>query len=150
MSTPVPVTTPTVGAIPWYKSPQQIGLVTTALSAAIALFPKLGPLIGVSTPAEATVWVQTIFGFIALVAPLVGSVVRARSTLQPLTLTQGNADVHPATLAVKAAAAVPVLVQGVQHVAATLAPLFDVSFAGQTTPLPGDRPVLRPGIKPPP
>jgi hypothetical protein len=94
--------TTTVGALPWYKSPVQVSQVATGLSAAIALFPKLGTLLGVTTPADVTTFVQTLFGAIALIAPIVGTVLRARSKIQPLTLTQGNADSHPATAMAKA------------------------------------------------
>jgi hypothetical protein len=86
-------------ALPWYRSPQQIGLVTTAISAVIALFPKVGQLLGWSSPTDVTNGVTTIFGFIAVVAPVIGSFIRARSTVQPLTLTKADAAVHPNTIA---------------------------------------------------
>jgi hypothetical protein len=94
-------------AIPWYKSPQQIGLVTTAVSAFIALFPKVGQLLGWSSPSDISNGVTAVFGVIALVAPIVGTFIRAKSTVQPLTLTQAGADIHPNTLA-NAAAPLPV------------------------------------------
>jgi hypothetical protein len=71
-------------AIPWYKSAQQIGLVTTAISAIIAMFPKAGQLLGLSSPTDVSI---------------IGTFIRARSTVQPLTLTQSGADIHPNTLA---------------------------------------------------
>jgi uncharacterized membrane protein len=104
MNSPDPVTTPTVGAIPWFKSPVQIAQVTSLLSAAIALFPKLGTWLGIKTPDDVTTLVQTTFGFIALVAPIVGTIMRARSTIQPLTLTQTAADNHPSTIKAEATA----------------------------------------------
>jgi hypothetical protein len=97
--TPAPVT---AGAIPWYKSPQQIGLVTTAVSAAVALFPKVGVWLGLSSPSEVANAVTNVFSFIAVVAPIVGSIVRANSKEQPLTLTASEATVHPATRAIVA------------------------------------------------
>lgn len=86
-------------ALVWYKSPQQIGLVTTAISALIAVFPKLGQLLGWSSPGDVANGVTAIFGVIAVIAPVVGTFIRARSTVQPLTLTQAGADMHPNTLA---------------------------------------------------
>src|SRR5580698_6102714 len=94
--------TTTVGALPWYKSPVQVAQVATFLSAAIALFPKLGTMLGITTPADVTNFVQTAFGAIALIAPIVGTVLRAKSTIQPLTLTQTSADNHPSTAMAKA------------------------------------------------
>lgn len=85
-------------AIAWYKSPQQIAHVTTAVSALLALSPKLaahvGTAIGVdlSTPANVQATVEVVFGFIALVAPSIGAWLRARSKVQPLVLTQKKAD----------------------------------------------------------
>jgi hypothetical protein len=91
------VNTTTVGALPWYKSPVQITQVAAFLSAVIALYPKLGTLLGITTPADVTTFVQTAFGGIALFAPLVGAILRARSTIQPLTLSKSGAENHPAT-----------------------------------------------------
>lgn len=104
MSTPDPVPVQ-VAAIPWYQSPVQKAQITSAVSALIALSPKIGKFIGVSTPADAAVWVETIFGFITLMAPIIGSVVRAKSAIQPLTLTKAAAAVHPQTVAATAASA---------------------------------------------
>lgn len=88
----------TVGAIPWYKSQVQISQVAALVSAAIALSPKLGTLIGVKTPADVEAWVTTVFGIFALAAPIIGTVFRAKSAIQPLTITQSAADAHPATV----------------------------------------------------
>jgi hypothetical protein len=96
-TTPAPVT---AGALVWYKSPQQIGLVTTAVSAAVALFPKLGQALGLSSASAVSDAVTNIFGVIAFVAPVVGSFVRSRSKIQPLTLTQNSADTNSSTVAV--------------------------------------------------
>jgi hypothetical protein len=93
-------------AIPWYKSPQTIGLLTTFVAGAIALFPKLGAALGLTSPAAISTAVQNIAAAVATVAPVVGVVVRAmQKTGQPITLTQAGADAHPATIAAKAAAA---------------------------------------------
>lgn len=87
----------TVGAVPWYQSPVQISQVTTFVSAVIAMFPKWGTAVGITTPDQVNTAVTTVFGFIALVAPFVGMILRARSKIQPLTLSQAKADAHPAT-----------------------------------------------------
>lgn len=92
------VNTVTVGALPWYRSPQQIGLVTTAVSAALALFPQASHWLGLTNPGDIANAVTAVFGVITLIAPIVGGVWRAKSPLQPLTLTQAGADVHPATI----------------------------------------------------
>jgi hypothetical protein len=97
-------TTPTIGALPWYRSPQQIGLVTTAASAFIALFPKVGQLLGWTSPGDVANGVTAFFGAIAIIAPIIGTFIRARSPVQPLTLTASSAEVHPATLAANATA----------------------------------------------
>lgn len=109
MNTPAPTPVVIAGAIPWYKSPQTIGLVTTAVSAAIALFPKVGQLLGLTSGTAIDAAVTTIFGFIALIAPIVGTVVRVKSKAQPITLTQAAADTHPATVAIQAPAPLPPL-----------------------------------------
>ena len=88
----------TVGAAPWYQSPVQITQITTFISAVIAMFPKWGVAMGLETPEKINTAVTATFGFIAVIAPFVGMVLRAKSTIQPLTLTQGKADIHPATL----------------------------------------------------
>lgn len=93
----------TVGAIPWYKSPVQISLVVTILSAVVAAFPKLGQALGLTAPGTIETAVQNVFAVIAFVAPLVGSRLRANSTVQPLTLTEASAEAHPATIAAQQA-----------------------------------------------
>jgi hypothetical protein len=101
MNNPVPVPpTPVVApAIPWYKSPQEIGLITTAVSALIALFPKVGQLLGLTSASDIATAVTNVFGVIALIAPVIGSIVRVNSKAQPLTLTQAGAEAHPNTQA---------------------------------------------------
>jgi hypothetical protein len=83
----------------WYRSPVQIAQITSAISAVIAIFPKLGQLLGMTTPGEISNTVTVIFGAISIIAPVYGSIKRAASKIQPLTLTQEGADVHPNTLA---------------------------------------------------
>lgn len=89
----------TLGAAPWYKSPVQIAQVTSLLSALVAMCPRVGVVLGLNSPNDVSNAVTTVFAFIAIAAPLVGTVLRARSTIQPLTLTQASADNHPATVA---------------------------------------------------
>lgn len=104
MSTPdplPPLVIPT--AAPWYTSPVQKAQVVAIVSALVALSPKIGQVLGIANPGQAAAWVETVFGFIALVAPILGSIWRARSKLQPLTLTQKAADAHPANIAAAAA-----------------------------------------------
>lgn len=130
MSTPIP--TPPVPAIPWYQSPVQKAQIASLLAALVALSPKIGQVIGISTPGAAAAWVENIFGAITLLAPLIGTILRARSKLQPLTLTQGKADVHPATIAAERAAAVSTPVfpaTGVPHAPPPPPPPAPVSFS---------------------
>lgn len=91
----------TVGAAPWYTSKVQIAQITSLVSALIVLFPKLGSALGLNTLDEVNTTITTVFAFIAVAAPLVGMIFRAKSTIQPLTLTQAKADAHPATLEAK-------------------------------------------------
>lgn len=131
MSTPTP--TPPVAAIPWYQSPVQKAQIAALLAAMVALSPKIGQVLGITTPGAAAAWVENIFGAITLLAPLVGTILRARSKLQPLTLTQGKADVHPATIAAERAAAIesPVFKvnPGVPHAPPSPPPPAPVSFS---------------------
>jgi hypothetical protein len=89
----------TAGAIPFYKSPVEMGLATTALAAVIAMFPKLGNLLGVHTTDDATALVKSIFGVLAFVVPIVVGIIHWRSSLRPLTVTAAAAAAHPATAA---------------------------------------------------
>lgn len=93
----------TQGAIPWYRSPVQVSQVTTVVSALLAISPKAAGLLGLTTPDQIAAAVQAVFGAVAILAPLVGSVLRARSSIQPLTFTKAGADSHPATMAAIAA-----------------------------------------------
>jgi hypothetical protein len=93
-------------AIPWYKSPQFVAHTTAMISAAIALSPKIVAWVGthlgidLSTPAAIQATVETVFGFIALIAPSVGAMLRARSKIQPLVISQKKADVVNAPAAI--------------------------------------------------
>lgn len=97
MTTPSPLDT--VSAIPWYKSPVQIANVTAFASAIIALFPQVGRALGLATPTDVSTAVTTVFAFAAIVAPAVGGILRAKSKVQPLTLTAAQAEAHPNTVA---------------------------------------------------
>jgi hypothetical protein len=109
-------------AIPWYKSPQTIGLITTFVAAAVALFPKVGTALGLTSPTAIATAVENGAGVVALIAPFVGVVVRSmQKTGQPITLTQAGADAHPATLAAEAAAANPSMVVPPDHPAQPIA-----------------------------
>lgn len=91
-----------LSAQPWYTSAVQKSQVTAALSALLALSPKVGSLLGLHTPADVQAAVEAVFGVIALIAPVIGSIYRAHSTVQPLTLTQKAADAHPTNLTASA------------------------------------------------
>jgi hypothetical protein len=122
-------------AIPFYKSPQTIGLITTFVAAAVALFPKLGTMLGLTSPTAIATAVENAAGVIALVAPVVGVIVRSmQKTGQPITLTQAGADAHPSTIAAEVAAAPPRVV------------LPDPAFNPNVTqPLPVKPPAVIPG-----
>lgn len=84
-----------------------IAQVVTAVSAVTAIAPKLATYFGLTSSDAISHAVTATFGIIAILAPIYGSIKRARSTAQPLTLTQAAADSHPATVANAVAAAVP-------------------------------------------
>lgn len=87
-------------AIPFYKSPQTLGLITTFVSLSIAAFPKLGVGLGLTSPDTISAAVQNVMEVIGLVAAGLGTVYRVKSDVQPITLTQAAANVHPATIKV--------------------------------------------------
>lgn len=102
------VPTPLPGiTVPWYTSPVQKAQAVSAVTAMIALFPKLGTLLGIKTPDQIAIWVETIFGVATLIAPIVGVFWRASSKLQPLAWTKSRAATTPA---VPIQAAPPVVV----------------------------------------
>jgi hypothetical protein len=86
-------------ALPWYRSPVQISQVTAAVSALLAIFPKIGQMLGWTSPGDIANGVTALFGIIAIVAPIYGSFKRANSPIQPLTLTKTGAALHPNTTA---------------------------------------------------
>lgn len=117
MSTPTPVPAP---AVPWYQSKVQIAQVVTLVSALAAISPKVANTFGLTSLAAIQTAVESIFGTIAVLAPVLGTIWRARSNLQPLTLTKASAAAHPATVSA-AVAAMPIS----QAPAAASAPIVD-------------------------
>ena len=83
-------------AIPWYRSPVYIGAVVTILSTLASLTPKTFLALGLTSPDTISHTVDTVFQLIALVAGGFTAYKRSSSSIQPLTLTQSGADVHPA------------------------------------------------------
>jgi hypothetical protein len=83
-------------SVPWYTSAVQRTQVVSAVTALIALFPKAGALLGIKTPDQVAVWVEAVFGFATLAAPIAGIIWRAASRLQPLTWTKKAAAAAPA------------------------------------------------------
>jgi hypothetical protein len=100
MNTPNPAPT-TVGAVPWYTSPVYIGALVTVISTLATLAPKAANALGLTTPGAIQTSVQNVFGVIALLSGIFTALKRQSSTVQPLTLTQAQADIHPATKQVK-------------------------------------------------
>lgn len=88
-------------AIPWYQSPVQIAQTASAISTIVTLFPKVGFLqaLGLTDPGVVNGYVTSVFGVVALGAAVAGMLLRAKSKVQPLTLTQAKADNHPQTIA---------------------------------------------------
>jgi hypothetical protein len=98
-STPAASSTPAqLPATPWYNSKVQIAQVVALVSALTAISPKIASTLGLTSLAAIQTTVEAVFGTIAFIAPVVGTWFRAKSTVQPLTLTQAAADAHPATL----------------------------------------------------
>ena len=83
-------------AIPWYRSPVQQAQAVSAVTALIALFPKVGAVLGIHTPDQVAIWVESVFGIATLLAPIVGIIWRAGAQLQPLTWTKKAAAAAPA------------------------------------------------------
>jgi hypothetical protein len=92
----------TVGALPWYQSPVMIAQVVTAITAFTAIAPQVAVKFGLTDQSAITNTVSSLFGVIAFIATLYGAFKRKTSTVQPLTMTQAAADVHPATAVAKA------------------------------------------------
>lgn len=86
-------------ALPWYRSPVYVSQVVTFLSALTAIAPKVATALGLTSTDAINQTVTAVFGVIALGSTAYGAIKRARSAIQPLTLTQTGADVHPNTVA---------------------------------------------------
>lgn len=79
-------------AIPWYASPVMRGAVVSIISQLVAI-------LGLHVTTDAlTNDVGAVFQVIAIGAGLYSAYKRKTSTVQPLTLTQTGADLHPQTL----------------------------------------------------
>ncbi len=78
----------TPAALPWYRSPVYVGIVTSLLSQLVALagyadaFPT----------AQINAVVEAVFQILAVGALLVSEVKRRKSDVQPLTLTKASAE----------------------------------------------------------
>ncbi len=82
-----------MNAIPWFSSPVMVGAVVSILSQAFVIF-------GVQVaPDTISKDVDAVFQVIAIGAGLYSAYKRKSSTIQPLTLTQTGADIHPQTIA---------------------------------------------------
>lgn len=88
-----------MSAIPWYKSPILISQIVTVVSTITAIEPKVATSLGLTSVDAINQTVTAVFGVIAVIATAYGAVKRVTSPLQPLTLTQAGADIHPATIA---------------------------------------------------
>ena len=84
------------GALPFYRSPVFIGaLITIGSSLASVVAPKLVTALGLNEPAGVAQATATISSVVTLAAGLFVAYKRKTSPLQPLTLTQKDADEHP-------------------------------------------------------
>ena len=94
-----------LSAIPWYRSPVIISQISASVSALVAIAPKnqVVTALGLSDPNTVVQLVTAVSGVIAVLSSLAGVVLRARSPVQPVTLTQVSADLHPNSLAVQQA-----------------------------------------------
>ena len=86
-------------ALPWYRSPVQISQVVTFISALTAIAPGIAAKLGLTSQDAINTAVTSVFGVIALLAPIYGMIKRAKSPIQPLTFTKADAAVHPNTVA---------------------------------------------------
>jgi hypothetical protein len=92
-----------MSALPWYKSQVLISQIVTVISAITAIAPKVATALGLTSVDAINQTVTAVFGVIAVAATAYGAVRRVNSPLQPLTLTQADADAHPATVATQVA-----------------------------------------------
>jgi hypothetical protein len=81
-------------ALPWYKSPVYVGIVTSLVSQALALAGR-ADLFAVE---EINSFVAGTFQFIALAALAVSEIKRRKSAVQPLTLTKAGAEAKAAEI----------------------------------------------------
>lgn len=92
-------TPPVPSAIPWYQSPVYIGAVVTVVSSLLSVAPKLATELGLTSSDAISHLVDTVFGFVALLAGSYTAWKRANSSVQPITMTKAGAANHPVTLA---------------------------------------------------
>lgn len=99
-----------MNALPFYKSPVYMGAVVTILSTLASLAPKTFAALGLTSPGAISHTVDIVFQLIALVAAAFTAYKRSQSPIQPLTLTQAGADVHPGGVVPPPASAAPTTV----------------------------------------
>jgi hypothetical protein len=95
-----------MNAIPWYRSPVFIGAVTSVIAQVLVLLGKQD----IIPPEVLNSYVEAVFQVIALVAATYAGIQRARSTVQPITVTKNGAEVlnsqggfsHPGALSLVA------------------------------------------------
>lgn len=98
---PVPTPAPvTIGAIPWYKSPQYVTAMLVVMGALTTLYPKVAGVLHIDTPTGAAAAIEVIGAVVTLLGGAVSWVLRQISKLQPVTFTQTAAAVHPSTQAI--------------------------------------------------
>jgi len=116
--------TPPAPAAAWYTSKVQITQIATTLFALVGAFPIIGKWLHLNSMTDALAAVSAVAALAAIVSPLVGTFIRARSPLQPLTLTKAGAEVHPQTqAAVFTAGLQPDQASAVQHPVAGYIPV---------------------------
>lgn len=82
-----------MNAIPWYKSPVYIGIVTSIISQIVVLIGRQDAF-----PVEAiNGYVEAVFQVVALVALAVAEIKRRTSTIQPIAATKAGAEAKNAT-----------------------------------------------------
>ena len=86
-------------AIPWYKSSVTRGALISFATLLGVLAPKLAAVLGLTSTNAISAVVDNLLIVCAAIAALSTFIARVRSPIQPVTLTQAAADVHPATIA---------------------------------------------------
>jgi hypothetical protein len=71
-----------MNAIPWYKSPVYIGIITSIISQIVVLIGRQ----------DAIGYVEAVFQVIALIALAVAEVKRRTSPIQPIAATRSSAE----------------------------------------------------------